>query len=375
MQLYSEGSVKFYASKASDGKISKELDVFYNPVMKFNRDVSILLLNALGRTNLQIADIMAGSGVRSLRFLKELNPGIIKKLYVNDYDATFHETMKKNLALNTIDYDDELIAITQKDANIFLRESHGFDYIDIDPFGSPNDFLDSAIIRISRKGILAVTATDTAPLCGTYFDACKRKYWAQPLHNYLMHEIGLRILIRKVQLVGVQYEKALIPIYSYARDHYFRVFFSCEKGKKACDTIMKAHEYVDYCMQCMHILLVSRGGNICTACQSKKIITAGPVWTGKLFDSKLAQAIAKSSQEKSHVRFLSILAEESVGALDHVGFYDIHELASKYKISVPHFETLIKKINAKGFLASRTIFSEYGIKTNMPIGEFVELLK
>ena len=37
-----------------------------------------------------------------------------------------------------------------------------FDYIDIDPFGSPNPFLAAAIGRITRNGIVAVTATDTA---------------------------------------------------------------------------------------------------------------------------------------------------------------------------------------------------------------------
>ncbi|MCU0373510.1 MAG: ATP-binding protein, partial [Ignavibacteria bacterium] len=42
----------------------------------------------------------------------------------------------------------------------------GFDYIDIDPFGSPCPFLDAAIKRLSRGGILAVTATDTSALAG-----------------------------------------------------------------------------------------------------------------------------------------------------------------------------------------------------------------
>ena len=38
-------------------KISKELPVFYNSVMKFNRDVSVLLLNSIGKKDMQIADI------------------------------------------------------------------------------------------------------------------------------------------------------------------------------------------------------------------------------------------------------------------------------------------------------------------------------
>ena len=34
MQVISEGKARFYASKDMAGKISRELDVFYNPVMK-----------------------------------------------------------------------------------------------------------------------------------------------------------------------------------------------------------------------------------------------------------------------------------------------------------------------------------------------------
>lgn len=120
---------------------------------------------------------MAGSGVRTLRFLKELDNGIIKNITVNDYDKEFKKLFLKNLEINNIRYNKKKINIESKDANILLLNSSGFDYIDIDPFGSPNDFLESSISRISRRGILAVTATDTAPLSGTFPDACTRKYW------------------------------------------------------------------------------------------------------------------------------------------------------------------------------------------------------
>ena len=39
-----------------------------------------------------------------------------------------------------------------------------FQWIDLDPFGSPVGFLDTAIQSISRVGVLEVTATDIAAL-------------------------------------------------------------------------------------------------------------------------------------------------------------------------------------------------------------------
>jgi tRNA (guanine26-N2/guanine27-N2)-dimethyltransferase len=169
-----------------EGKISKKLPVFYNPVMKMNRDISVLLLNSVADKEIKIADIMAGSGVRSIRFLLELEKGKISGITINDYSENAVKDIKKNLRLNKIKISKK-IEITNKDANNLLLESFGFNYIDIDPFGTPNPFLDSAVKRISREGILAVTATDTSALAGSFPTACKRKYWAVPLRNELKH--------------------------------------------------------------------------------------------------------------------------------------------------------------------------------------------
>lgn len=364
MDIILEGDAKFYASKDKKGKISKELDVFYNPVMKFNRDVSVLLLNALGETHLKICDLMAGSGVRSLRFLKELKKGIIDRLVVNDYSENFEELFKKNLKLNSIKENDR-IEIKSMDANTLLLDSMGFDYIDIDPFGSPNDFLDASITRLSRRGILAVTATDTAPLAGTFPDACQRKYWAKPLRNHLMHEIGLRILIRKIQFIGAQHDKALIPIYAYYRDHYFRIFFKCVKGKQECDKILSQHQYFLYCTNCQSFWTSSINYGICC---NKDMEYAGPLWTGELFDSILAKKILSIDKEN---RFLKTIYEES--KIDAIGFYDIHALAKKHKFAIPNYERLLVALNKKG-KSSRTHFTEQGIKTTLNVRELLKVI-
>ena len=234
MRTITEG--KAMISIPDEKKISKQLEVFYNPVMKLNRDVSILLLNSVANTNMQIGSPLAGTGVREIRFMKELQKGKIKSMAINDYDEKACTSIKENLKLNRIN--SKKVIVTCEDANIFLLSSSGFDYIDVDPFGSPNPFLDAAVNRLSRQSILAVTATDTSALAGTYPEACLRKYWAMPLRNELMHEIGVRILIRKVQLIGAQYGKALMPIFVYSKDHYYRLFFSCEKSKQAVDEII-----------------------------------------------------------------------------------------------------------------------------------------
>ena len=398
MDLMTEGKAKFYASKDKDGKISKELEVFYNPIMKFNRDISVAVLNNSGVRNFQVADIMAGSGVRSLRFLLELKKGVMRTLFVNDIDKKFVSLFRKNLKLNNIKLNNikcndiklhKDILITSEDANMMLLGYNGCDYIEIDPFGSPNDFLASSIVRLSRGGILAVTGTDTASLSGTHLNTCLRSYWGRPLHNGLMHEVGLRILIRKIQLIGAQHDKALIPIYSYFKDHYNRIFFKCIKGKLEVDKLIDQHKYLLYCNKCMNFRVSEYNYLKCDKCKDDKGIRdndemvkyAGPMWIGKLYDEKLAEKIFMNNnyianEDKANAKFLETIMQESkLDTLGIIGFYDIHELCQHYKKTIPNSETLMKLIADKGYAVSRTHFTLLGIKTDMPVEELLKTIE
>jgi len=341
-RIINEGSIQLKIPKAE--KISKEMGVFYNPIMGLNRDISILLLNSLNKKNMQICDLLVASGVRSIRFLKELNKNKIKKIIINDYDKKSIRLIKYNLKLNDIhSKNDKKIIIRNKDANFLLLSSAGFDYIDIDPFGTPNPFLDAACKRIARNGILAVTATDTSALCGTFPKVCLRKYWAIPKKSPIMHETGLRILIRKIQLIGAQYSKALTPIFSYSKEHYMRVFLKCEKGKEKADKIMKQHGYFS---------------------------EAGPMWLGSLWDRTLAQKMYSSQPDK----LLKTIKEES--EIETAGFCNIHKIVKEHKLKkIPNKELLIKKIKTKGYKASNTHFSDISIRTNMPLKELIKIIR
>ncbi|MBI2522771.1 hypothetical protein HYW19_00105 [Candidatus Woesearchaeota archaeon] len=375
-----EGSAIIRIKKAE--KISKEMEVFYNPLMKLNRDITILLLQQF--PSMHLCDPLAASGVRSIRFAKELK---YKSITINDINKKAVNSIKNNLKFNKLN-NNKRIKVYNDDTNLFLLNSRGFDYIDVDPFGSSNYYLDAAIKRISRNGILAVTNTDTAALTGTYPNACVRKYWAAPKLDYLMHETGLRILIRKIQLVGMQYEKALFPIFSYSKDHYFRIFFICLKGKKICDEIAEKHGMLN---------------------------NSGPLWLGSLWDKNLVNgmyaallknAINNSNNKNSNstvkypiknimpnnkninnkiiinnnknelLKFLKTIKDES--KINSIGFYDLHYLAEKKRLgTMGKKEGIIKNIksNGYGYMASGTHFSGTGIKSNIPYAKLLPLLK
>jgi tRNA (guanine26-N2/guanine27-N2)-dimethyltransferase len=191
----------------------------------------------------------------------------------------------------------------------------------------------------------------------------------------LMHEVGLRILIRKVQMIGAQHDKALIPIYSYFKDHYNRIFFKCIKSKLEVDKLFAQHKYFLYCNKCM-TFTISEFNNV--RCEKCDVIMAyaGPMWIGSLYDKQLAEKIFKSNKHVENERFLDVIMQESV--LDDpkfIGFYEIHELCKYYKKVIPNFEILIPKIANMGYKVSRTHFTPLGIKTNMPIDELLRVIE
>ena len=326
----SEGRASIIVPAAE--KVSRAMPVFYNPVMEFNRDTAVLLLNSIGSCR-RIALPLAGTGVRGIRMALELDR--FASIEMNDRSPAAYRLMQKNTALNKVD-----AVLHNEDANTFLLGGSGWDYIDIDPFGSPYPFLDAAAKRISREGILAVTATDTAALCGTSPAACKRKYWATPVRSSIMHETGLRILLRKVQLVCAQYSKAALPIYSYFRDHYFRAYFLCTKSRKQADRLFSMHQMLQAC---------------------------GPLWTGQLWDSELAHRMHMLNSRPKNNSFLATISRES--RIPALGFFEISKAAPGMRK-----ESLIELLS-RNHLAGPTHFSGSGIRTDATQDEIEKAIR
>eukprot|EP00919_Chromeraceae_sp_WS-2016_P049672 GHVR01117588.1.p1 GENE.GHVR01117588.1~~GHVR01117588.1.p1 ORF type:complete len:159 (+),score=6.73 GHVR01117588.1:737-1213(+) len=91
-----------------------------------------------------IIDALSASGLRTIRFLKELNG--IHLVYANDISPASHKLMKDNFELNGLD--PQKYKMTLEDANLLLqnyKKDIMFDIIDLDPYGSVVPFLDSSV--------------------------------------------------------------------------------------------------------------------------------------------------------------------------------------------------------------------------------------
>ncbi len=357
-----EGKTKiliFKNKNSKKGPGSKNSLPFYNPSMELNRDLSILVCQWLVnnyKKNLKVLDGLGASGIRGIRFANEVLGDF--EITINDWNPSAYDLIKKNIENLKLK---NIVAIN-RNLNYLLSENK-FDYIDIDPFGSPVYFIDSAIRSICNDGIIACTATDTATLCGTYPKVCLRRYGATPLHSIAMKEIGLRILIGCICREAGKYDKGIKPLISYSTDHYFRIYIQIINGTSRANNSMKNYSIIK---SKNHFTLKNENVDI------------GPLWTGKLQNKKVLAEIRtmlfeKKLNTKNELWMLLDLLEEEADA--PIFFYTTDKLASILKKSPPKMRTIFDILQKKGYRIYRTHFSSTGFKTNAPKSEIEKVYK
>ena len=377
LKIIEEGNVKI---KFPDfDKVSSDAPVFYNPRMEFNRDNSILALQAYQKEvdrEINICDLFGGSGIRGIRYKKEIEG--VGDVYINDINPLANGFTKINAELNDVE-----VNIDQREANIELRNNMGqFDVIDIDPFGTPSPFLDSACYNLKRDSLLCVTATDTSCLCGTYVEPCIRKYNAKPYKSEYCHENGIRILAAFTALTLAKYQKYIEIKMSHSSEHYMRIYMKVRKGSKACDKSLKENiGYIAHCKHCLHREpvkgLAGSIPDVCPVC-GEKLIGIGPLWIGPIQNREFIESMIEIADEKDLntkkqvLKLLNLCKDEADAPLS---YYNIHDMCRVLKISAPKYEKIIEHLREKGFTAVKTHYNPIGIKTNASNTELMDILK
>ncbi|MDD3233275.1 MAG: N2,N2-dimethylguanosine tRNA methyltransferase [Candidatus Methanomethylophilus sp.] len=330
--------------------------VFFNEQMAFNRDVSIMLLRALGREKLTVADAMTATGARAVRIAHEV-PGT--EVTANDIDPAAMPYIETNIALNGLT---NCIASNRNMHSLFSEQT--FDYVDLDPFGSPSLFIQSAIRGCRKRGILAVTATDTAPLAGAQAGKCRRRYQSEPIRGYMCHEGGLRILIAAVAREMGKFDRGMRPLLSFYADHYYRTYVQIVEGADACDEMLSHLGYL-----ALDPATLERS----VSPTWDREHHYGSMWTGPLQDKELLQRMSPEgmSQEKRCVKMLGLWRSE----VDTTPFlYDMSELSSFAKLSPPSLDTMVSKLQERG-RTSMTHFCPTSFITELPAAAVLEVYR
>jgi len=361
----------------SEGKADVDIPdgVFFNPEMRFCRDLSVLVVRALlARKAVRAVDATAGSGVRAIRYAKE-GEDAVGELFLVDVNHSAAEAAKKNLAVNKVKGE-----VIESSFARFANSEYargGFGLVEIDPFGSPVPFIHDAC-RVSRDGtLLSVTATDTAVLCGAHPKACLKNYQAKPLNPFTCHEVGARILIGKIARTASEFNCGLKPVLILSHKHYFKVFAIVEEGAEKAVASIKELGFFAHCNRCFNRAVEKGIANslprICERCGGRYEY-AGPLWLGKLHEKATLERVMALNEGKNPEidKVVSLMVEEC----DMPPFYfELHRITERLRTNAVSPRAVMSELKEEGFKASQTHFQPNSIKTDAGISEVEAVIK
>ncbi|MEM2941993.1 MAG: hypothetical protein QXT81_01020 [Candidatus Bathyarchaeia archaeon] len=295
-------------------------NIFYNSRMALNRDISILIARSLQsevKRGLRICDPMTGSGVRGLRYAAEVEG--VDRVLLNDIEPDAAALSYYNAVTNNLD---GRVDVQCMDANVFLSlhsvPGKRLHLIDLDPYGSPVPFIDSAIRAMLKGGVLAMTATDMAVLCGAKPHACIRRYGGKPLRAEYSREVALRLLAGALVTSAGRQGMAAEPVFAHSTDHYIRLYARIKRSATEANRILQEMGYIHHCFHCLNRVVSRDQPKIrkCSRCGSVLTSQAGPLFLGRLTDKALCSRLIRLHDPRSSgsgrlLRLLSLELEEA----------------------------------------------------------------
>jgi len=221
-----------------------------------------------------------------------------------------------------------------------------YDFVDIDPFGTPEPFV-APLLASAPVGMgFGLTATDTAVLGGTYPSTCVKRYGATPLRCPQGMEIGLRILLGFCEREAARLNKGIRPLVSFAAEHFLRVYALVESRSRPSP------------------LGFVRRRSVGEFVASKEADSIGPLWIGPMQDTDFLRGLSPSDWTTPvTARLLSTLqGEAGLPAF----FVTTEELAARERGSPPKTEAFLEALHERGYRAARTHLHPRGVRTDAP---------
>jgi tRNA (guanine26-N2/guanine27-N2)-dimethyltransferase len=320
--------------------------VFYNPAMAGDRDLAVAFVRAwfgAGGGRSSGWEVAAATGVRGLRLLHEGER--FDRFFLTEANDEAARVLSQNAARFPG------ASVEQRDGRT-SPSTAPFDYVDVDPYGTPAPFIAGALGAVRPGGVLAVTATDMMVLAGVQRGACERRYEARPIRGRLSPEGGLRILLAYLAREARRQGRSVRPLLAYTRDHHVRAFLEVTVATDATPP--------------------APVGLIDPATWTGPPVgdqgPYGPLWLGPLFDAGLVRSLVSppfAARPRETETFLARLREETTA--DVPFYYESNRLTGELGLSTPPgLPALLEGLRGRGFRAARTHARPEGFRTDAP---------
>jgi tRNA (guanine26-N2/guanine27-N2)-dimethyltransferase len=320
---------------------------------------------------------MAGSGVRAVRYALETSN--VVSVVAADRQPEAAELARETVRLNNVE---SKVSVIEADAYTLLAKNprERFDLIDLDPFGSPSPFFESALRATESGGVLAATATDMGPLSGARPRACKRKYGVDPIKAEFEKEVALRTMASALTTTAAKLELGINLAFSHATDHYARLYATVTKGRKAANESLVNLGFVTHCPNCLNRTITSFLSSIragCENCGSQTSI-GGPFWLGPLWDRETVRRMIQHtplllSTRLSEIQKTLNCIENEVDSAPF--YYTTDAAAAVFRTKPPPISTLLSSLKRMGYQATRTHFNPTGFRTDAPTTQVASLFR
>jgi tRNA (guanine26-N2/guanine27-N2)-dimethyltransferase len=345
---------------------------------------------------LRVLEGLAATGLRAIRYATEIDA--VSRVDANDLDAGAVAAIARNVALNG-GRAAERVRPRRGDARVVMLTSpSAYEVVDLDPYGSPTDLLDSAVRAVVDGGLLAVTATDLAVLCGGAGEAGWAKYGAYPLHRPYGHEQALRILLASISAAAARAKRVIEPVLSVSIDFYVRVFARVRDSPAAVQTLPHRVAYIwqsagcdAFWMQAVgrsvakgrrggvrHLPghgppVTDAGGAACATCPETGagLIMGGPAWAAPLHEpgwvkDLLTEVTSNASSYPAAARVKALLTTVAEELPDAPLYYSLHSLAKTISVTPPPSDAFRSALVHAGHRVSSTHANPLGVKTDAP---------
>jgi tRNA (guanine26-N2/guanine27-N2)-dimethyltransferase len=394
--------------------------------------------------NLRVLEGLSATGLRAIRYALEIpNIGCVT---ANDIDASAVDVISYNVERNAVP--EHSIRVTHSDAQLRCMldkplymhntslyttfnqnqnasasasasasnpdshpDSHpeasnvklsvsspiGHHVIDLDPYGSPSQFLSAAVSSVLDGGLLCVTATDMSILCGNFPEVALGKYSAIPVHGCNARvEMGLRTLLHTIAVEAAKHRRAITPLMTLSLDFYARIFVRVHESLARVKENMLQSSYLFHSTardawatvplgrtnerRNTYTPAMAADGFLAPVFESnegERMWMGGPMWTGPMHDlafvercSKLLEsentALGFSEWNMKRMRGLFYVVAEECTFAAHPLFYNLQNLCSTLRATCPQYPRFFAALHKLGYRVGSTHCEAGGFKTDAP---------